>query len=96
MVNFEIGEASAHLASPIIAVQSLFAELVVGTGREANTRSFLYAPQAAFPSFAGAQPHARKTAQDLFETALAGATRGNSVREYFAVAPVICDERSNQ
>jgi hypothetical protein len=46
MVNLEIGEASANLASPIIAVQSFFAELVVGTGREANTRSFLYAPQA--------------------------------------------------
>jgi hypothetical protein len=46
MVNFKIGEASAHLASPTIAGQDLFAKLVVGTGREANTRSFLYAPQA--------------------------------------------------
>jgi hypothetical protein len=46
MVNFKIGEASAHLASPAIAVQNLFAELVVGAGREANRRSFLYAPSS--------------------------------------------------
>ena len=49
MVNLEIGEASTSLASPTIATQNLFAELVVGARREANTRSFFCGRQAAFP-----------------------------------------------